>query len=445
MWLTSIVSLWLRDLQLARTGHRRYEPDRSGRRCRWPVGGESRLADVTGRRNSTRRTTLFALVTAGVVTLSGCAGWFGDDSGEQEIPADPPNVAKPEGRGDARCDGAVIAYVGSINSGTTRFGGNILRGAELAVRRHNSANKRCVVELKEYETEGIAEKATGIARLVVAADEIIGVVGLPHSSEATAAGEVFARGGLVQITPSATGNALAGNGWKTFFRGVGNDTVQATAAAKLLAKDLRKKKVCVVHDESGSATAQADAVKKALGDKVACDERVKIGQTEFAEVAKKIEKAGPDAIYYAGNHREAVPFAKELSKAGVEVEFVASDGVMDDEYVSRAGAAAGNSYFICPCVPHEKSPGFTAKYEREFGAVPGAYSVEGYDAATVLLSGIDAGKQVRKSLLSYVGDYNGQGLSKKFAWRKAGELKQPPPVWAYKVAKGKIVRHAEIK
>lgn len=390
------------------------------------------------------RVVLLAAVAS--LVLGGCTGWFGQDGGTgDEIPPDPPNVAKPEGRGNARCDGAAIAYVGSINSGSTRFGGNILRGVELAVRRHNNANERCLVELKEYETEGNAAKATGIARVVVAADEIIGVVGLPHSSEATAAGEVFARGGLVQITPSATTNALAGNGWKTFFRGVGNDTVQATAAAKLLAEELRKKKVCVVHDSSGSATAQADSVKRALGDKVACDERVTIGQTEFAEVAKKIEKAGPDAIYYAGNHREAAPFAKELSTAGVKVELVASDGVMDGEYVSAAGSAASNSYFICACVPHEKLPGFTSKYAREFGEVPGPYSVEGYDAATVLLRGIDAGKQDRESLLSFVGDYSGQGLSKKFAWRNAGELKRPPAVWAYKVAKGKIVRHAEIK
>ena len=39
------------------------------------------------------------------------------------------------------------------------------------------------------------------------------------------------------------------------------------------------------------------------------------------------------------------------------------------------------------------------------GAAPGTYSLEGYDAATVLLKGIDAGKTDRASLLAYTQRY----------------------------------------
>lgn len=389
--------------------------------------------------------TLIALVSAVSFVLAGCAQWRGDAGDDlADAAPEPPGVANPKGDGKARCDGAAIGYVGTINGYNAELGRSVRNGVELAVRRHNEANKNCLVELVEHETEGVAAKAPGIVSGMVGTKRIIGVVGLPFSDEAERAGEILHDGGLVLITPSATSNALADNGWKTFFRATGNDSVQGKAAAKFLTKELAKKKVCVVNDDSSYGSGLAKVVKDSLGDKATCEEQVKRGQDDFDGVAEQIKEQRPDAVYYAGYYPEAAPFAKQLRAVGVEAQFVGSDGAKDGEFVKGAGDAAAGAYFTCSCVPSAQFERFVALYERAFGVPPGTYSVEAYDAATVLLTGIDAGHQDRKSLLRYVGRYKGKGLSNQLDWDDKGELAKST-AWAYKVAGGKIVSHAEIR
>ena len=77
-------------------------------------------------------------------------------------------------------------------------------------------------------------------------------------------------------------------------------------------------------------------------------------------------------------------------------------------------------------------------FKKAFKAEPGTYSIEGYDAAVVLLQGIDQGNTTRADLLDFVETYNGQGFSKTYKWTDEGELSETP-VFGYKVDNGKIV------
>lgn len=397
-----------------------------------------------------RITAALVLAAAASLALSACEartdqGGSAGNEPQADAPAEPANAHKPEGDGNAKCSNVAIAYAGTINGENAALGQNILNGVKLAVKKHNDANKDCQVELKEFETEGVPEKAPGIVTQMVNTKEIVGVVGLPFSGESKAAGNIFDKAGLPQISPSATNPALAENGWKTFFRGLGNDNAQGPAAAKFLTENLGAEKVCVVQDDSEYGIGLAEAVKEALGDKVVCNEKVKTKQKEFSAVVQSIKAAQPDAVYYSGYYQEGAPFAQQLFDAGVEAQLVGPDGVKDVEYVKGAGDAAAETFFTCPCVPGEGFTKFAGEYRDMFDKDPGTYSVEGYDAATVLLSGIDAGNTDRKKMLEWIKNYDAQGLSNKLGWDDKGELAETPTVWTYKVENGKIVRNVEIK
>lgn len=114
------------------------------------------------------------------------------------------------------------------------------------------------------------------------------------------------------------------------------------------------------------------------------------------------------------------------------------DGVKDDQFIKLAGDASKNAYFTCPCIPGELLTDFAKQYQAASNAAPGTYSIEGYDATTVLLAGIDAGKQTRADLKDWVKNYDKDGLSKHYKWDATGEL-QAPAVYGYKVDNGKIV------
>ncbi|WP_026256831.1 branched-chain amino acid ABC transporter substrate-binding protein [Actinopolymorpha alba] len=353
-----------------------------------------------------------------------------------EVPA---NAALPAGDGKAKCGKVSIAYIGTIAGASAALGLNILNGVKLAVKEHNDANPGCQVTLKQFDSEGSPDKAPGVVTQAISDPTILGVVGLAFSGESKAVGKSFNDAGLVTISPSATNPGLSTNGWKTFFRALGNDAVQGPAISAFVANELNAKKVCVVRDDSEYGIGLADQTSQALGSKVVCDEQVKTAQKEFSAVVGAVQAASPDAVFYAGYYPEAAPFVQQLRDAGYEGAVVAPDGVRDDEFVKNAGEAAEGVYLSCPCLP---SSGFT-KFSQDYKALsnrePSTYSPEGYDATTILLQGIDKGLKDRASLLNFVKTYEGQGLTKQFKWDGKGELTQTP-VWIYEVKDGKIVQ-----
>lgn len=397
-----------------------------------------------------KKVTIGAAVAASVALfLAGCAnqpstGGSTNGSSKVDIPAvtsvsTPKDAVLPAGDGKATCpEGLTIGYVGAETGPNAQLGINIYNGIQLAINQHNEANPGCQVGFKKFDTEGDPNKATGPVTQAVNEADIIGVVGLPFSGESKATGNIFEQQGLVHITPSATNPGLTQNGWKTFFRGLGNDAVQGPAAAKFLTDQLKAKKVYLVQDDSDYGIGLGTTTSKALGDALVGTDKVTTGQKDFSAVISKIINAKPDAVYYSGYYAEGAPFDQQLVNKGFTGTFVGPDGVKDDQFIKLAGDASNNAYFTCPCIPGELIPTFESAYKSLASAEPGTYSIEGYDATTVLLSGIDKGKTTRADLVSWVKDYDADGLSKHYKWDSTGEL-QAPTVYGYKVQDGKIV------
>ncbi|GAA1443343.1 branched-chain amino acid ABC transporter substrate-binding protein [Leifsonia poae] len=390
-----------------------------------------------------------AVAAAVALFLAGCAnqastGGSTSSSGKVDIPAitsvdTPKDAVLPAGDGKATCPaGLTIGYVGAETGPNAQLGINIYNGVQLAIDQHNQANSGCQVAFKKFDTEGDPNKATGPVTQAVNEKDIIGVIGLPFSGESKATGNIFEQQGLVHITPSATNPDLTKNGWTTFFRGLGNDAVQGPAAAKFLTDKLEAKKVYLVQDDSDYGIGLATTTSKALGDALVGTDKVTTGQKDFSAVVSKIINAKPDAVYYSGYYAEGAPFDQQLVSKGFTGTFVGPDGVKDDQFIKLAGDASNNAYFTCPCIPGELIPDFEKDYKTLASAEPGTYSIEGYDAATVLLSGIDQGKTTRADLKDFVKSYDKDGLSKHYKWDSTGEL-QAPTVYGYKVENGKIV------
>ncbi|KHK98500.1 transporter [Microbacterium mangrovi] len=407
-----------------------------------------------------RKTTLAGIsAVAAVLLLAGCANQSSPNStstsgsstgfaAASNTPVitkidTPPNPVLPAGDGKAKCSGLTLAYVGAETGPNAQLGINIYNGVQLAINQHNQANPGCQVAFKKFDTEGDPQKATGPVTQATNEKDIIGVIGLPFSGESKATGNIFQQQGLVHITPSATNVKLTTNGWTTFFRGLGNDGVQGPAAAKFLTDQLKAKKVYVVQDDSDYGIGLSGSVQQGLGSALAGLDKVTTGQKDFSATVSKINSAKPDAVYYAGYFPEGAPFAQQLVNSGYKGMFVAPDGTKDPQFIKLAGNASNNAYFTCPCIPGELITSFADAYQKVAGAAPGTYSIEGYDAATVMLAGIDKGNTTRADLLKWVKNYDADGLSKHYKWDSTGEL-QAPTVYGYKVEGGKIVPIGQI-
>jgi len=386
---------------------------------------------------------------AALLLLAGCANKAGSPDatsggGGIDVPAvtsvdTPKDAVLPAGDGKGKCAATTtIAYIGAETGANAQLGINIFNGVQLAIDQHNKANPDCQVQFKKFDTEGTPDKATGPVTQAVGEADIVGVIGLPFSGESKATGNIFEQQGLVHLTPSATNPGLTKNGWTTFFRALGNDSQQGPAAAKFVTDTLKAKKVYLVQDDSDYGIGLGTATSDALGSALVGTDKVTTGQKDFSATISKILNKKPDAVYYAGYYAEGAPFDQQLVAKGYKGAFVGPDGVKDDQFIKLAGDASKNAYFTCPCIPGELLTDFAKEYQAASNAAPGTYSIEGYDATTVLLAGIDAGKQTRADLKDWVKNYDKDGLSKHYKWDATGEL-QAPAVYGYKVDGGKIV------
>ncbi len=397
-------------------------------------------------------TTLAAAATLGML-MAGCANTAAPEGGSSsasgggtavDIPAlttidTPKDAVLPAGDGQATCPATTtLAYVGAQTGANAQLGINIFNGVQLAINEHNAANADCQVVFKKFDTEGDPNKATGPVTQATKEEGIIGVVGLPFSGESKATGNIFEQVKLVHVTPAATGPDLTSNGWTTFFRGLGNDAVQGPAAAKFMTDKLEAKKVYIVEDDSEYGIGLSKTTAEGLGDALVGTDKVTQGQKDFSATISKIMNSEADAVFYSGYYAEGAPFDQQLVNKGYKGTFIGPDGLKDAQFIKQAGDASANAYFTCPCIPGELLPTFAKDYKALAGIDPGTYSIEGYDAATVLLSGIDAGNQDRASLLEWVRTYDKDGLSKHYKWDDKGEL-QAPTVYGYKTENGKIV------
>jgi branched-chain amino acid transport system substrate-binding protein len=408
-------------------------------------------------------TAAAVLLTAGALALSGCAskGKKTDNNppppansgassssantGASSAPATKLNPVLPAGDGNAKCTGVSIAYIGALTGPNAALGIAISNAAKLAVDQHNKNNPGCQVKIKTFDSQGDPSVAPGVVTQAINESDIIGIVGLPFSGESKATGAALNSAGLVNISPSATNPGLSQNGWKTFHRVLGNDASQGPAAAKFITDSLKATKVCVIQDDSDYGKGLAASITKALGSDVTCTDSVKTGQKDFSATVAKVTQANPDAVFYSGYYAEGGPFAQQLHSAGYKGKFVAPDGVKDPQFIKLAGeAAAQGAYFTCPCVPADASAEFASQYQAKFGTPPQTYSAESYDAATILLSGIDHGNTTRAKELNWVNNYDADGITKHIKFDGTGELAGQPAIWAYVVKGNEIDKYQEI-
>lgn len=338
----------------------------------------------------------------------------------------------PAGNGTATCPPLTIAMAGPLTGADAPFGGNVRDGAQLAVDQHNAANPGCQVQLKAFDTEGDPQKATAIAPQIVDDAAIVGLVGPTWSGETKATGSVFDQAGLAALTPAATNVALSEQGWKTFFRGLSSDGVQGPSLANYLKNVAGVKKACVIDDSTDAGVGQADAVRQTLGPitDTACNISVKKGDKDFSAAVTQVKNQSPDVVVYASYYTEAALLLQQLRDAGYTGLFSGPDGLKDPQFVKAAGQAAEGAILSCPCGPAPAS--FSDEYSKKFGQAPGTYSVEAYDLATILLTGIDSGAVTRDALLEFVRGYSGQGMAREYRWTDTGELTSNM-IWIYKV------------
>lgn len=290
-----------------------------------------------------------------------------------------------------------IGFAAPLTGPQALVGLPMCRAAALAVERHNAvrpASER--VEFMPVDDGADAPGARAAARRLIEAPEVVGLVGHKNSEPCEAAGALYAAAGLAQITPSATNSALSARGWPTFFRLCADNARQAQVACQAI-QALRVRRVSIVHDGTAYGQPLAEAALgylRAAGIEVAAMAELPVGTTDGAALVAVAEAllAGAVELIYAGlTEVEGALLVRELRRRGSAVTYMGAEGGASSAFTQLAGADADGSLHTYAGVDPHVLPSageFLRLYEGRYGAAPGGFAAECYDAAGILLRAI---------------------------------------------------------
>jgi branched-chain amino acid transport system substrate-binding protein len=124
-----------------------------------------------------------------------------------------------------------------------------------------------------------------------------------------------------------------------------------------------------------------------------------------ATAAEAASDAGCTTVIWAGGPDAGAAAARALRPA--RVTFIGADRLLDPDFLSGAGTEAEGSFALCACSTVSTSTDLAARrfiqdYQSQHGVAPGAYAVEAWDAAHMVLRALEGGgitrTQVARSL-----------------------------------------------
>ena len=383
---------------------------------------------------------VLSLLLASTLVLAAC----GDD--DDDTATGGTDTTTAEG-GEAK--EFVLAFVGPLTGPNANLGINIRDGMKVAIDAANAESDEFEFSIKEFDTQGDPAQAPGQKDKYIPDESIIAIVGPTFSGETKAVLPDLEAAGLPMISASATNVALpVDTPTKVFHRIIPDDGVQAEGLTDYVVKQLKPKKIALIHDNTEYGKGLWEGVVKLLteaGVDTSVTDAIDPKSQDYSAAVNKVKAGNVDMVFYGGYYNEAGRFKKQLTDAEVDATFISGDGSLDPGFVVSSGAAGGEGALLtCPCrlatEDLEGEPGeFARSYKEIIGKDPGTYSSEGYDAANIFINAIKDGKDTREELVAFLEEEftSYTGVSKTIEFEENGNVKAGD-VFVYEVKGGKI-------
>lgn len=206
------------------------------------------------------------------------------------------------------------------------------------------------------------------------------------------------------------------SGKVNYFRVVPTDDVQGAVAADF-AKESGGKKVFVLNDREVYGKGVAGVFEKRakeIGLDIVGTDGIDSKASNYKSLVTKMKQAGADIVYFGGTTQtNAGQLAKDIVAGGLKAKLIVPDGCYEKAFIEAAGSKAleGRAFItfggVDPKLLTGKGKDFYENYKKTYGAEPEGYAVYGYEAAKVVIAAMErlhkaGGKIDRASVLAEV-------------------------------------------
>ena len=290
-----------------------------------------------------------------------------------------------------------LGVAGPITGPNASFGAQLTNGVAQAAEDINAAGGILGQKIEVEQGDDVSDPKQGVS----VANKFVGdgvkyVVGHFNSGVTIPASEVYSDNGVIFITPSATNPKVTERGLWNAFRTCGRDDQQGRLWADYAIKNLKGKKIAIVHDKTTYGQGLADAARgfmNAGGVKEVLYEGVNTGEKDYSAIVSKIKASGADYLMWGGLHTEGGLIVRQMRDQGLNTVMISGDGITDNEFASIGGPGVEGTLMSFGPDPRNNASAkdVVAKF-RAKGFEPEAYTLYSYAAVQIMKEAAEIAK-----------------------------------------------------
>jgi branched-chain amino acid transport system substrate-binding protein len=289
-----------------------------------------------------------------------------------------------------------IGIITTLTGPPAVLGGQLRNGFQLAVKTLGGKLGGREAEITVADDELKPDVAVSKVKGFVERDKVDFVVGPIFSNILQAIMKPATDSGTFLISPNAGTSNFAGKECNPNFFVTSYQNDQNHEVLGKYAQDAGIKKAFIMAPNYQAGKDALAGFKRYFKGEVLDEVYVPLNQLDYSAELSRIAAAKPDAIFVFLPGGMGVNFVKQFRQAGLADKVVFLSAFTVDEGTLPAQQDAALGFFgganWAPNLDNPQNKAFVAAYEQEYGAVPGSYAFQAYDAAQLIDSAVAAVK-----------------------------------------------------
>lgn len=285
-----------------------------------------------------------------------------------------------------------IGILATLSGPPAVIGQQLRDGFKLGVQHLGGKLGGREVELLVQDDELKPDLAVSKVKAFIERDKVEFVVGPVFSNILQAIMKQATEGGAVLISPNAGSSNFAGKDCNQNFFVTSYQNDQIHEVLGHYAQEAGMKKAFIMAPNYQAGKDALNGFKRDFKGEIADEVYVPLGQLDYSAELTKIAAAKPDAIFVFLPGGMGVNFVKQFRQAGLadRVTFLSAFTVDEATLPAQQDAAIGffGGANWAPNLDNAENKKFVGEFEKEFGAVPGTYGFQAYDAALLIDSAL---------------------------------------------------------
>ncbi len=286
-----------------------------------------------------------------------------------------------------------IGIIVSLSGPPAVLGGQVRDGFNLAVKSLGGKLGGVETEVVVVDDELKPDVAVTKVKGLIERDQVNFVVGPIFSNVLQAIHKPVTDSNAILISPNAGTSNFAGKQCHPNFFVTSYQNDQNHEVLGKYAQDKGFKKVLLMAPNYQAGKDALAGFKRHFKGDVVDEVYTPLGQLDFSAELAKIAAAKPDAFFTFMPGGMGVNLVKQYRQAGLASipflsAFTTDESTLPAQKDDAVGFLAGANW--APNMDNPQTKAFVAAFEAAYGAVPGTYAMQAYDAALLIDSALKA-------------------------------------------------------